>query len=161
MRITVKALGGHSAAVSLLRPGTRVWAEGPYGSLTADRRTAARSLLIAGGVGITPIRALLEEPWGGHVVVLYRVRDERDAVLLREVRDLVARRGGRLHLLTGRTSAGARPFEPVALHSMVPDIADRDVYVCGPRAMTDTVLESLRRLRVPNRQVHAEKFTLA
>lgn len=53
MRITVKSLGDHSAAIPLLRPGTRVWAEGPYGSLTADRRTAPKSLLIGGGVGIT------------------------------------------------------------------------------------------------------------
>jgi ferredoxin-NADP reductase len=51
MRITVKALGDHSAAAGLLRPGTRVWAEGPYGSLTANRRTVHKCLLIAGGAG--------------------------------------------------------------------------------------------------------------
>jgi ferredoxin-NADP reductase len=118
-------------------------------------------LLIAGGVGITPIRALLEERWSGDVVVLYRVRSERDAVLLEEVRQLVAARRGRLLLLTGRTEQGARPFEPDALRHMVPDITERDVYVCGPPAMTSTVVSSLRQLNVPNNQVHAEKFSLA
>lgn len=54
LRITVKALGDHSAAVPLLRPGTRVWAEGPYGALTAGRQSSHKSLLIAGGAGITP-----------------------------------------------------------------------------------------------------------
>lgn len=54
LRITVKEAGKHSAALALLRPGTRVWAEGPYGSFTAVRRRADKVLLLAGGVGITP-----------------------------------------------------------------------------------------------------------
>ncbi|GHB87852.1 hypothetical protein GCM10010348_00950 [Streptomyces anthocyanicus] len=49
MRITVKTLGDHSAAVAALRPGTRVWAEGPYGALTAARRSRRKVLLVAGG----------------------------------------------------------------------------------------------------------------
>ncbi|MEW2042579.1 ferric reductase-like transmembrane domain-containing protein, partial [Streptomyces sp. NPDC005534] len=80
LRITVKALGDHSTAVGLLRPGTRVWAEGPYGSLTADRSTASRSLLIAGGVGITPLRALFEE-LPGRLTLLYRARTAEDLAL--------------------------------------------------------------------------------
>ncbi|SFR30012.1 Oxidoreductase NAD-binding domain-containing protein, partial [Lentzea waywayandensis] len=116
---------------------------------------------IAGGVGVTPIRALLQEHVPGDFVVLYRVRDEREAVLLNELRQLVAARRGRLHLLTGRTGQGARPFEPGALHQLVPDIVARDVYVCGPPAMTAAVLNGLRRLNVPKAQVHAEKFGLA
>jgi ferredoxin-NADP reductase len=112
-------------------------------------------------VGITPVRALLEEEPGDDVVVLYRVRSENDAVLLDEVRDLIADRGGRLHLLTGRTGETSPPFEPDSLLALVPDITERDVYVCGPPAMTSTVLSTLRRLKVPQRQVHAERFGLA
>jgi len=118
-------------------------------------------VLIAGGVGVTPVRSLLEEHTPGDFVVLYRVRDERDAVLLNELRQLVAARRGRLHLLTGRSDQGARPFEPAGLHHLVPDIAQRDVYVCGPPAMTAAVLTSLRTMKVPNGQVHAEKFSMA
>lgn len=44
---------------------------------------------------------------------------------------------------------------------MVPDIAERDVYVCGPPTMTSAVLSALRGLKVPQRQVHAERFGLA
>jgi ferredoxin-NADP reductase len=43
----------------------------------------------------------------------------------------------------------------------VPDIRDRDVFVCGPAPMTDAVLRSLRALGVPRAQVHAERFRLA
>ncbi|MDQ3788662.1 MAG: ferredoxin reductase family protein [Actinomycetota bacterium] len=161
LRLTAKAVGDTSAGLRHLRVGSRVFLEGPYGAFTSLQRTCRGTLLVAGGVGITPIRALLEEGMPGDVVVLYRVRDERDAVLLDEVRSLVTAHGGRLHLLTGRTADGARPFTPEALRGLVPDLADRDVYVCGPAAMTATVLASLKALGVPERQVHSERFALA
>ncbi|GAB1512008.1 ferredoxin reductase family protein [Actinophytocola sp. KF-1] len=160
LRLTAKAVGDTSASLRHLRVGSRAFLEGPYGAFTSLQRTCRGTLLIAGGVGITPIRALLEEGMPGDVVVLYRVRDERDAVLLDEVRSLVAARGGRLHLLTGRTADGARPFTPDGLRGLVPDLTDRDVYVCGPAAMTATVRASLKALGVPERQVHSERFAL-
>ncbi len=161
LRLTAKAVGATSAGLRNLRVGSRVFLEGPYGAFTSLHRSRPGVVLIAGGVGITPVRSLLEEHTPGDFVVLYRVRDESDAVLLTELRNLVAARRGRLHLLTGSTGSGARPFEPAALHHLVPDIATRDVYVCGPPAMTSAVLAGLRGLNVPNRQVHAEKFSLA
>jgi predicted ferric reductase len=161
LRLTAKAVGATSAGLRNLPVGSRVFLEGPYGAFTSLHRSRPGAVLIAGGVGITPVRALLEEDATGHLVVLYRVRSEQDAVLLNEVRQLVAARGGRLHLLAGRSDAGMRPFEPAALRSLVPDINDRDVYVCGPPAMTDAVLASLSALQVPNAQVHAEKFSMA
>lgn len=161
LRLTAKAAGSASAGLRHLPVGTRAFVEGPYGAFTSLHRGRPGSLLIAGGVGITPVRALLEEEPAGDVVVLYRVRSEDDAVLVDEVRALVADRGGRLHLLTGRTGEGSPPFEPENLRAMVPDIGERDVYVCGPPAMTAAVLGALRDLRVPRRQVHAERFGLA
>ena len=72
LRITVKALGGHSRRIRRLRPGTRVIATGPFGALTAARRTRAKVLLIAGGVGITPMRALsFLFIWAGVAVFAY------------------------------------------------------------------------------------------
>ncbi|MFC8244490.1 ferredoxin reductase family protein [Streptomyces chartreusis] len=161
LRLTARAAGKTSAGLRHLPVGTRVFMEGPYGAFTSLHRTRPGALLIAGGVGITPVRALLEEHTAGDVVVLYRVRSADDAVLIDEVRELVAARGGRLHLLTGQTGAGTQPFEPHNLHALVSDITERDVYVCGPTAMTSAVLRGLRKLKVPNRQVHAERFSLA
>ncbi|QFQ95577.1 oxidoreductase [Streptomyces phaeolivaceus] len=160
LRLTAKAAGETSAGLRHLPVGTRVFVEGPYGAFTSLHRTRPGVLLIAGGVGITPVRALLEEEPAGDVVVLYRVRSERDAVLIHEMGALVAARGGRLRLLTGRRGEGRPPFEPESLLALVPDITDRDVYVCGPPGMTTAVLSGLRALRVPRGQVHAERFGL-
>ncbi|MEU9544483.1 MULTISPECIES: hypothetical protein [Streptomyces] len=66
-----------------------------------------------------------------------------------------------LHLLTGRTQEGNPPFEPDSLRALVPDMTERDVYVCGPLAITSAALSALRKLKVPHRQMHAERFGLA
>ncbi|GAB2567056.1 oxidoreductase [Paractinoplanes abujensis] len=162
LRLTAKAIGRTSAGLRELPVGTRVFAEGPYGAFTAVARTRQDTLLIAGGIGITPIRALFEdETLSGDIVVLYRVRTPADAVLLGELRNLAGLRHARLHVLTGRTSADNRPFSPEGLRGLVPDITERDVFVCGPAPMTTEVLRSLKALRVPARQRHAELFRLA
>jgi predicted ferric reductase len=162
LRLTAKGIGTTSAGLRHLPVGTRVFAEGPYGAFTQLQRVREATLLIAGGVGVTPIRSLLEELPSDHpVTVLYRVRDRADAVLLDEIRALAAMRGAVVHLLTGRTGDGPSPFDPANLLDLVPDIRDRDVFVCGPARMTDAVLRSLRSLKVPSAQVHAERFRLA
>ncbi|MFJ2478523.1 ferric reductase-like transmembrane domain-containing protein [Streptomyces sp. NPDC087659] len=161
LRLTAKAVGSTSAGLRNIPVGSRAFLEGPYGAFTSLHRSRPGALLIAGGVGITPVRAMLEEQAIGDVVVLYRVRSEADAVLLNEVRHLVALQGGRLHLLTGKTrESGTPPFGPSNLRQLVPDITERDVYVCGPPAMTTAVLSGLRNLQVPARQVHSERFGL-
>jgi predicted ferric reductase len=161
LRLTAKAVGSGSAGLRNLRVGTRVFAEGPYGAFTSLHRTKKATLLIAGGVGITPIRSLLEE-LDGSVVVLYRVRTEADAVLLDELRALAAARRAELHVLAGRTSDWTpAPLSADNLVRLVPDLLQRDVFVCGPHAMTNAVLETLHGLGMPRAQLHAEVFALA
>lgn len=158
LRLTAKALGEGSAGLRHVRPGTRVFVEGPYGAFTTMHRTRPNTLLIAGGVGITPMRALLEE-LDGHVVLLYRVNSARDAVLLDELRALAHSKGAVLHVVTG--PAVPDRLAPEVLSRLVPDVRDRDVFVCGPPGMTGAVMRSLRALRVPKPQIHAERFSLA
>ncbi|MGA6167565.1 ferredoxin reductase family protein [Amycolatopsis magusensis] len=163
LRLTVKAVGQGSAALRGLRPGTRVFAEGPYGAFTTAHQTRENALLIAGGVGITPIRALLEEV-RGHVVLLYRVRSETDAVLLEELTAIARTRGAVLRLLTGpsdQDGPGGPVLGPRNLAALVPDVTDRDVFVCGPPGMTRAALRGLTELGLPAAQVHAERFSLA
>ncbi|MBC7461859.1 MAG: ferric reductase-like transmembrane domain-containing protein, partial [Thermoleophilia bacterium] len=82
MRVTVKRLGDHSDELFGLEPGTRVFIEGPYGTFTHHRMRTNRVLLIGAGVGVTPIRALLEDlPAGCDVLVALRAASTDDLVL--------------------------------------------------------------------------------
>jgi ferredoxin-NADP reductase len=140
LRITVKALGDHSRSLRDVEPGTRVIAEGPFGGFRPTGRGVA---LIAGGIGITPVRALLEEQ-PSDVAVVYRVAREEDVILRSELDELA-----RVHYVVGELS-------PERLLELVPDLAERDVFVCGPPAVT----EAVRATGVPRRQVFVERFAL-
>jgi ferredoxin-NADP reductase len=161
LRITVKASGEHSLALARLAPGTRVIAEGPSGGFTAGRRRRQKVLMIAGGVGITPLRALFETlPGGpGDIVLLYRVNTVADLVLRPELEDIARSRGAALHCLVGPPRTGANDhLAPQRLRRLVPDVVDRDVFLCGPEPMMDAARASLRSLGVPRSAVHSESF---
>ncbi|MEV8588669.1 ferric reductase-like transmembrane domain-containing protein [Streptomyces sp. NPDC051180] len=160
LRITVKALGDHTRRIRRLRPGTRVLATGPFGALTAHRRTRRKVLLLAGGVGITPMRALFETlPGGpGDITLLYRASDETGLVLRAELEAIARARQAALHFLLGPSDGAFDPLAPRALRHLVPDIAAHDVYLCGPPAMARAATESLIRAGVPASRVHSEDF---
>lgn len=169
LRFTVKAAGDGSADVAHLPVGTRVALEGPYGRLTADSRTRERVLLMAAGVGVTPLRALVEELGpADDAVLLHRTRSPEHAVLLHELDEVVARCGGRfLHLpgprargrgATWLPEAASHLPETTALLHLVPDVAERDVYVCGPPDWADAAIAAARGAGVRPEQLHVERF---
>jgi predicted ferric reductase len=166
LRITIKELGDDSARLRALRPGTRVLVEGPYGRLTERPRTREKVAFIGAGVGITPLRALAEEfdyrPGGAVLLHRFRARplfDGEFAVLARE-------RGLRVLNLPGRRRApgswlGAGVGAADDLTSLtwwVPDIAERDVYVCGPEEWAGDVVATLEAAGLPAGQIHVEDF---
>jgi predicted ferric reductase len=156
LRITVKDRGDFTARIGALRPGTRVVVEGPYGGFTTAARRRERVAMIAGGVGITPVRALLEE-MPGEVAVVYRAAREDDVILRAELDELARERGADLHYVVGR---GRGLLSPEHLRALLPDIRERDVYLCGPPAMIDAIHDNLRRAGVGRRQIHTERFEL-
>jgi len=160
-RITVRALGDHTSGLCDVPVGTRVLAEGPFGVFTAESSRTRKALLIAGGIGITPVRALFEH-MDGDLVVLYRVVSNDDIVLAGELDRIAARRGGRIEYVVGdhRSPEARELLSPRHLESLVPDISARDVYVCGPPGMIDRIVPSLREAGVPRDRLHVERFAL-
>jgi ferredoxin-NADP reductase len=162
LRITVKISGQHSGQLLGVRPGTRVFAEGPYGSFTAARRRRRKVLLLGGGVGITPLRALLEtmpaEP--GDLTLLYRVNTPADLVLREELDAIAQQRGARVHYLVGPPRHGRNDhLSAQRLQRVVPDLREHDVFLCGPEAMMNAARASLREAGVPRAHIHHESFT--
>jgi predicted ferric reductase len=170
LRITAAAVGDASARLASLRPGTRVLVEGPYGRLHTGLRTRDRSVLVGAGIGITPLRALLEELPAGPdaTVVIYRVSRQSDVVLAEELLDLAKAKGARIvavvgHRRTDRASwlpaDSAHLGEAEGLLRIVPDIAYRDVYVCGHPAWMDAVIAAAKEAGVPSESIHHERFS--
>jgi ferredoxin-NADP reductase len=159
LRVTVKDLGDHSRSVAFLKRGTRVFVEGPYGAFTAGRATRPHIVLIGGGVGITPIRALMDEFKNGvQLDVIYRASREEDLVLKSELDYLADNSGGltRVHYLVG--SRREHPMDAAALKALVPRVADSDIYICGPGPLVETVKEAVADLGVPKNRFHDEAF---
>ncbi|MFF8999608.1 ferric reductase-like transmembrane domain-containing protein [Streptomyces achromogenes] len=162
LRITVKANGDHSARLRELTPGTRVWAEGPYGALTARRRSRGKVLLVAGGVGITPMRALFETLPGaaGDLTLLYRAGTTRDLALWNELAAIAEERGARL-MYAVNSPGGERPdISARTLRRKIPDLDRHDVFLCGPPGFARSVYEALRGAGVPARRIHHESFEM-
>lgn len=164
LRLTVKAVGGFTARLGEIAPGTRVIAEGPFGVFTAAARQRTRVALIAGGIGVTPLRALVEEMQGapGDLVLIYRAVHEDDLVFRAEL-DALARQGGLVvHYVVGdhRDPASADLLSAEHLRRLTPDFPAREVYICGPPAMMRLIKENVSRAGVPSRYIHTESFAL-
>ncbi|MFF3004840.1 ferric reductase-like transmembrane domain-containing protein [Kitasatospora sp. NPDC057940] len=155
LRFTVKDLGGHSAAVAALRPGTPVRAEGPYGAFTGRLQRRRRVLLLGAGVGITPLRALFET-LPGELTLVQRAGRPEDVLFRAELAEVARRRGAAVHELVGpRARIGDLGR---ALARLVPDLAEHEVYLCGPDALAEEAVRSLRAAGVRARRIHRESF---
>lgn len=160
LRVTVKVAGDATARITRLRPGTRIAIEGPYGAFTDRARTRRKVALVGAGVGITPLRALLDDiPAGVDVVVVQRASRPEDRIHRDELADMLSNRGGRLVDLVG-SRRRHRLDDPRYLHHVVPDLATRDLYVCGPDPFSAGVVDAARRLGVPPESIHCESFEL-
>jgi predicted ferric reductase len=170
IQITAKDLGDGSSRLARLRPGTKVLIEGPYGRLTGEHRVGDKVAMLACGIGITPLRALLEDlPYApGNAVLVYRARSEPDLVFRAELDELAHRRGVTVYYFTGPRIPGRDSWLPRsaadwrdsdALLRLVPDLREYDVFVCGPDQWMDAASAAALEAGLPPSQLHQERFT--
>jgi predicted ferric reductase len=166
LRVSVKAAGDFTDRIRELTPGTRVLLEGPLGAFTAAQ-PRDKYLMVAGGIGITPIRALIESlaASGRDIVLLYSAKTADDLVFASELRTMIAH----CHFILSRHSESAETGETNVAHErgridkrmlarLVPDVRDREVFICGPQLMMKAVAAALGELQVLESRIHYEQF---
>jgi predicted ferric reductase len=159
MRITVKGLGDHSRSMVTIKPGTRVFIEGPYGAFRAGQAKKKRVVLIGGGIGVTPVRALLDEFKNSvQVDFIYRASREEDLALKGELDQIASESGGstRVHYMVG--SRREHPMDAAHLLSVVPRVRESDIYICGPKPLVAAVVQAAHDLGMSADRMHHEEF---
>lgn len=158
LRITVKALGDGTSSFASIPLGTRVMIEGPYGIFTKQvAASQSRILMIAGGVGITPMRAMVDEfPRSSKIDLIYRVGHEEDVVLREELEALHGIGRITLHLLVG--SRERYPINGETIDRLVPGWKNSEIYVCGPQTLIDAVIGLCKDAKVSPSKIHHEFF---
>ena len=169
LRITVKDLGDGSSRAAGLRPGTRALIEGPYGTLTGATYTGGPVVMLACGIGVTPLLSLLGElPYQpGEATLIYRARSEAEVAFRGELEWFARHRGVRVVYLLGPRAdrpswlpaVHADHADVDALRQIVPDVARSQVYLCGPDAWTHAARAAARTAGVPAERLHTELFS--
>jgi predicted ferric reductase len=167
LRITVRALGAGTERLAALRPGTFVSLQGPYGLFTDRARTAPYLAVVTAGIGITPVRSLLEasDLKPGEATVVLRASDGRQQYLWEEVARVVQAAGGTTYTDTGHRPRGHATWmsassaaQGITLAAIFPHLQQSDLYVCGPQGWADLVVRDARRAGVRRDRIHVERF---
>jgi ferredoxin-NADP reductase len=154
--------------VDLLKVGDLIEAGGPVGKFTFDGTEAGSIVLIAAGVGITPMvsitRYLTERSWPGDIFFIYTCRTPADFIFKDEVAAL-QKRNPKLRVAVTSTKAEGTDWNgprgrltKELLTQTVPNLSSRRIHVCGPVAMMDATKAILSELGVPLDQVKSELF---
>ncbi len=168
VEMTIRNLGDFTSGISRVPAGQRVYLDGPYGAFTADSAPADMLVLIAGGVGITPMMSIIrtfadngdERP----VLLFYGSRDWEE-ISFREDLDALSARAALtvVHVLQKPHAdwTGERGFIDAALfrRHLPPPFAEHEYFICGPNVMMDAIERALAELDVPMSRYHSERYS--
>lgn len=155
LRMAIKALGPCSQRIQQLEPGVQVRLQGPFG-VFLEQASPVPQLWVAGGIGITPFMAALRaRPCSQPTTLLYLFRSEADAAFLAEL-NAMASTDPQFELLPHASDKGRPDFAEIL--SKISRISEREVYICGPLPMVETLMPVLRENGVAASAIHHERF---
>lgn len=164
-RLTIRSSGDYTSQIPHIKLGSRVLVAGPFGRFTSDVALTSKRLFIAGGVGITPLRTLLDEALQAKqdCILLYGNRTLGDVIFKKELAEFKTQ-GLQLIPVFSNAPAdykGEKGYiDGERVRRLIPDFAERDVYVCGPQPMMDSIISDLGATPLPPHQLHYERFAL-
>jgi predicted ferric reductase len=162
LRVTFKNVGDYTSQLKDISVGTPVILEGPFGKFTPQRLHQNKVLLIAGGIGLTPIMSMLPAlvKRKMDIVLIYCARSDRELVFQREL-EKIAAQGVKVSYITEDGSKGiSGRLDTKVLEQTVSGIREREVFLCGPTAMMSSVTGMLQELGVPKDKIYSERFSL-
>jgi predicted ferric reductase len=168
VEMTIRNLGDFTSAIHQVPVGQRVYLDGPYGAFTIGRNPADMHVLIAGGVGITPmmslIRTLADRGDRRPVILLYGSKDWESIIFREELEALEARlKMSIFHVLENPPAGGTGEqgfiTTEVLRRHLPPPYADHEYFICGPDVMMDAMEKALGELDVPLSKYHSERYS--
>ncbi|WP_433860530.1 pyridoxamine 5'-phosphate oxidase family protein [Pseudomonas thivervalensis] len=177
LRISVKRDGSVSSHLhEQVRALHEIEARAPQGHFTVQPTERRPLVLLAAGVGITPLLSMLREVvYQGQrisrmrpVWLVQSARSVADLAFREEIDELAARAGDKLRVVRmvsqpSTEGEGAEGYDlagriDVELLKKLLPLNDYDFYLCGPGSFTQALYDGLRKLRIPDDRIHAETF---
>jgi predicted ferric reductase len=167
VEMTIRNLGDFTSTIGRVPVGQRVYLDGPYGTFTLRHQPADTYVLIAGGVGITPmmsiLRTLADRGDTRQVLLLYGSQDLDSMTFREELEALTPRLNLTVVTVLSNPPDGWRGehgfinAEVFRRHLSSP-YADHEYFICGPDAMMDAIEAALEALHVPMSRYHSERY---
>ena len=167
--VTIKACGDFTATIGQTQVGDTAIVDGPYGHFSYRLHGGNDLLLIAGGIGITPMLSMVRDiaDNGGEqcVTLIWANRTEADAVFRDELDQMAAELPSlRVHHVLSRQDGWHGETGHIDAAMLTRLLTDRDrkarVFLCGPPPMMKSIAAALRRAGIPRRRIHTEAFSL-
>jgi len=167
VEITIRNLGDFTSRIGGVKVGEKVYLDGPYGAFTIGN-PADMHVLVAGGVGITPmmsmLRTLADRGDKRPVILLYGSSDWESITFREELEALEKRLELKVvHVLAqpGADWKGEKGYIDAELFRRhVPQpYAEHEYFICGPDPMMDAIEKTLGELQVPTSKYHSERYS--
>jgi predicted ferric reductase len=162
LRLTYKAVGDFTRRLSGVKPGTPVLIDGPYGDFTLAGETNSDLLFLAGGIGLTPLRAMIEStPAQSRSTLIYSARKASDIALKSELEELAKSRHLKLIYLMSDDPGSAYEhgmLDEATIRRLAPKCSSQAIYLCGPPPMILGVTNVLLTMGIPKKAIHSERF---
>jgi predicted ferric reductase len=166
LRLTIKSLGDYTSRyIPRLKIGTWVVLDGPHGVFTSRFSRKQKVVLLAAGIGITPLRGLAEDllKQGKDIILLYTNKTSQD-ILFKDEFAALSHSGLRsIDILTNEPAFEGEKgrIDEEKLHRLVPDLLSREVWICGPKQFIDSMMKLARKSGVSSNDIHFESFSLS
>lgn len=169
---TIKQLGDFTSTIKEMKPGQRVYLDGPFGAFGIDRQDHAEEFVfIAGGVGITPMMSMLltlaDRCDPRPLTLIYAGRTWDELTFREELQSLVERLNLKIHFVLEKPPEGWQGEVGFVTHEMLDRLLPKDrtynrmeTFICGPPPMMNAVEKSLLRLNIRLEDFHSERFDL-